>query len=99
MTTDTIRHCPPHCDLRGTDRHDVEVTAGGATVVHHRRGFGPLTLHLDETLGQPSYAVRVRVDEEEVNGSEEPAVGLMQLASAALQAATYVAQLSVPPRA
>lgn len=97
MTADAIPQCPPNCDLVGTDGHDMEAQANGVTVVHHQRQFGPVTLYLDEKLGQPSYAVRVHVDEEDVNASEDPAVGLMQLASAALQAATYLAQLSGPP--
>lgn len=95
MTAVTIGRCPPDCDLRGTDDHDVEVTATGATLIHHVRVFGPVTLYLDEALGDPSYAVGVGVDDEDVDAAGDPAVGLMQLAAGALQAATYVARLSV----
>ncbi|MBO0703418.1 MAG: hypothetical protein J2P38_10830 [Candidatus Dormibacteraeota bacterium] len=95
MTVETIGHCPPDCDLRGTDHHDVEVTATGATLIHHVRAFGPVTLYLDETLGQPSYAVGVHVDDEDADAAGDPAAWLMHLASGALRAATYVAQLYV----
>ncbi|MBO0748548.1 MAG: hypothetical protein J2O47_09350 [Acidimicrobiaceae bacterium] len=83
--------CPGDCDLAGTDKHDVEEDG----TIHHEKGFGPyLTVYADEVPGEPDYRVSLFVDaaDHDIN-RDDPAVVLLELAGACLNATRYVAEV------